>query len=488
MDSGSESSGDYFPEGLWHILISNEQPLLFTGSLKEFSDILLLNTTWLSSDINASLVAILAFVVLILLFFSALVSGSEVAFFSLSPQQLAELDDQNTTAGNRILYLLRRPQQLLATILIANNLFNIGMIVTFYVMLSELLNDTVSNATELWLNTLLITPLLVLFGEILPKVYANFKNLQMAEFTSVFLSALYQLFFPASRFLAFSTTILEKKLNSLRQSGTIDQEEIEQAIDLVATNSDDNDKLQELEMLKGIVTFRNITVKQIMTNRLDIFGLDDTIPFHILRSEVVQWGYSRVPVYTETIDNIRGMLYVKDLLEHLNKENNFEWQQLLRPAMIVPDSKKIYDLMKEMQGQRTHIAIVVDEYGGTSGLISMEDILEEIVGDIRDEYDEGDDVEYERINRNSFIFDGRTTIHDVCKVMRIDRENFADVEGEAESIGGVVLEISGRFLKEGDSLQFNHFTFTVTALEKNRIEKVRIDITTPSNVNADNNE
>jgi len=414
---------------------------------------------------------------IVLIFGSALISGSEIAYFSLSPQQIARLKQTDNRADKRILYLLREPKYLLATILIANNFFNISIIIISYFLTSNLFDF--GNA-PIWLefviNTLVVSFLLVLFGEVMPKVYATVSNLRLAKIASIPIRIMYWLFYPFSRFLAYTTDAIEKRIDATRNN-TINQDEIDQAIDMVAEISHTDTTPQDADMLKGIVAFRNIAVKQIMHNRLDIFAVDMNMPFDVLLPKLIEEGYSRVPVYEEDIDDIKGLLYVKDLLQYLDQPPSFQWQDLVRDAFFVPETKKVQDLLKEIQQRRTHLAIVVDEYGGTAGLITLEDIIEEIVGDIKDEYDtDDDDIDYKKLNDSIYIFDGKTSLLDVCKIMKIDTQTFKDVQNEVESLAGLLLEMEGKFLNKNEQVVFEKFRFTVMKKKANRLEKIKVEI------------
>lgn len=403
-------------------------------------------------------------------------SASEVAFFSLNPQQINALQRSNGISPNRILNLLEKPRHLLATILITNNLINICIIILSTQLLKSIFIFPEDAAwLELLINTVAVTFLLVLFGEVMPKVYANVNNLKVATFTSMPLLLARTILYPFSSILVSSTNIIENRLKG-GNSESINLYEIDRAIDMVHSS---NAKPQELDMLKGIVKFGNITVKQIMRSRLDISAIEKTTEFLDLLKQVNEWSYSRIPIYEDDLDHIIGVLFAKDLLEYMHHDNSFEWQKLIKEAKYVPESKKIYDLLKEMQISREHLAIAVDEYGGTCGIITLEDILEEIVGDIHDEYDEEDEEsqQYKKIDRNNFTFDGRISMHKACKVMRCNTEIFDTIKGESETIAGMLLEISGHFPAKNETIAFKNFRFTVLSKQGNRIENVKVTIT-----------
>ncbi len=467
----SNPDGDYYSY-LNHITIPFESidfaPLLVMVGIG--------NWEWLG-------IALCLVAIFLLLLTSAMVSGSEVAYFSLSPQQLKDLaKDKSTTSSKRILWLLSKPEELLATILITNNLVNVAIILIAFFICNQLIAmGLVSMEIAYTANTLISTFTLVLFGEVMPKVYATHYNLKLARLSSFPLNIFHRIARPFSRLLATSTSFIERKVDQYRSKRELNFTELNQAIDLVAQNSElGTPDHRDIIMLRGLVSFKEIAVKEIMCSRMDIFALEKSLPFDSLLEKIVELNYSRIPVYDEELDSIEGILYVKDLLEYLDIDDttNFKWVDLVKDPLYVPETKKIDSLLKEFQQKRMHLAIVVDEYGGTSGLITMEDILEEIVGDIKDEYDDPDepDVDYRKVNRHSYEFDGRTMLHDVCKVMKLDRKTFLDVEGDFESLAGLLLELEQKFPEKNDKIRFKRFLFTVLSTKDNRIEKVRITI------------
>ncbi len=415
---------------------------------------------------------------MILLFFSsALISGSEVAYFSLSPQQMAALEQEDTSSGKRIHRLLKRPEILLATILIANNLVNIALVIFSFFITAHM---TVGTPYEDWgtmANAIITTTLLVLLGEVMPKVYATHHNLGLARFTSFPLTIVNKLLQPFSRLLAYSTRFIEQKVDGYRSKKGVNMAELNDAIDLVANASaNGGEEQQDMDMLKGLVEFRDIIVRQIMCSRLDIFAINKAVSFKELCDKVTNEGYSRVPIFEEGIDNIVGILYVKDLLEYLDAPADFDWTVLIKGAYFIPETMKIDTLLKKMQKERTHLAIIVDEYSGTAGLITLEDILEEIVGEIIDEHDEEETDKYKKKNRYNYEFDGRTTIHDMCKVMKIDHHSFDAVDGDYDSVAGLLLEINQNFPEEKDKIKYKRFEFTVLKKDGNRIDTVHVNI------------
>lgn len=410
---------------------------------------------------------------LLLLVASALISGSEVAFFSLSAKEIGALNTDHAQESSRIFNLLSRPRYLLATILIANNLVNVAIVVLSYFLFKALFNFDDYPILGYSIQIGGLTFVLVLFGEVLPKVYATKYNIRMALMMSRPLTVMRSLFKPVSWGLVKSGIYIEGRLKKNGNSD-FDPEELEKAIEL--TSEGHPASADEIKMLKGIVKFGNIQVKQIMRPRMDMIALDEETEYQDLIEIIREAGYSRIPVYKESLDNIVGILYVKDLLEFLDREDQFRWQALIRPAQFVPETKKIDDLLKEMQEKRVHLVIAVDEYGGTAGLVTLEDILEEVIGEIRDEYDLQDEIEYEKIDRYNYLFEGKTLIHDICKVMNLREDVFDEVRGESDSLAGLVLELAGRIPEPGEETRYNKFNFTVVSLGANRIEKVKVTI------------
>jgi gliding motility-associated protein GldE len=414
--------------------------------------------------------ALLAILVLIIL--SGLVSASEVAFFSMSAKELDALTEKEDTQSRRLIELLNRPRYLLATILICNNLVNVGIVILSFFFLRSIIDFNMYPVAAFLLNVIGVTFFLVIFGEALPKTYATRHQMQVAYFLALPLYLARQVLWPISYLLVSSTNVIENRLRKNKNS-EISIEELEHAIDLT---SDNQTSKEEIGMLKGIVKFSNITVKQIMKARVDVFAVEDNISFKELVSKVKEAGYSRIPVYKETIDNIQGILYTKDLLGHLEKES-FQWQQLLRPPVFVPESKKINDLLKDIQSNRSHLSIVVDEYGGMAGIITLEDILEEVIGDINDEYDDVlPEVNYKKLDAYTYIFEGKTMLKEVQKVLDIKEEIFEDIRGEADSLAGLVLEIAGKFPVKNDEFVYKNYLFKVLDISRNRIQRVKLVI------------
>ena len=405
----------------------------------------------------------------ILLLFSGFASGSEIAFFSLKPNDINELEESNSDKDKRILALREDSERTLATILIANNVIN----VTIIMLCNYFFMHVVDFGSAVWLQfvviTVLLTFLLLLFGEIMPKVYCGQHALKMCRVFCDSIFFLRKLFRPLANILLRSGALAGKVVQT--ENHVLSVDDLEQALEL----TDEEDLKEEKNMLEGIVRFGDETAKEVMTSRQDIVDLDFKSKFHEVIKCVVENNYSRIPVYQDSIDNIRGILYIKDLLPHLSKPDTFRWQSLIRPPYFVPETKKIDDLLREFQENKVHIAIVVDEFGGTSGLITMEDILEEIVGEINDEYDE-EEKPYVRINANTYVFEGKTLLSDFFKILDLDDETFEEVEGDADSLAGLLLEIKGDFPELHERIDFQNYTFEVTELDEHRISKIKVVI------------
>ncbi len=409
-----------------------------------------------------------------LLISSALISGSEIAFFSLNQTDINELSN-NGKEENIVVTLLDRPRKLLATILITNNFINI-LIVLLFASLAETLFGDFNLTLNLYfftvpirflLEIILVTFLILLFGEVLPKVYASRNALSFSKKMSKFIRSVNVILTPFSMPLIAITKWIEKKFGSKATNFSV--ETLSQALELTSQGATSKD---EQKILQGIVNFGNTETVQIMKPRIDIFAISEDETYEAVLEKILTNGYSRNPVYKEGIDNIIGVLYAKDLLAHLNKKS-FKWQNLLREPFFVPENKKLDDLLGDFRAKKNHLAIVVDEYGGTSGLVTLEDVIEEIVGDINDEFDD-DDLSYSKIDENNYIFEGKTSIKDFCKVLDDEDEDiFEEEKGESETLAGFILEISGKFPKRGEKINFKNYTFTVEALDKKRIKQVK---------------
>jgi gliding motility-associated protein GldE len=405
----------------------------------------------------------------ILLIFSGYASGSEIAFFSLSPNDLNELDEERNDCDRQIKELREDSERTLATILITNNLVNVTIIMLANYFIAHVIDFGMAYWLEFVVITVLLTFLLLLFGEIMPKVYAGQHVLAFCRFSAPGIIALRRIFYPLSSVLLRSGMLAEKVVQ--KENHVLSVDDLEQALEL----TDENELKEEKNMLEGIVRFGDETAKEVMTSRQDVVDLDFRTSFADVLKCVVENNYSRIPVYQGSIDNIRGILYIKDLLPHLSKPSNFRWQSLIRPPYFVPETKKIDDLLRDFQENKVHIAIVVDEFGGTSGIITLEDILEEIVGEINDEYDE-EEKPYTRINANTYVFEGKTLLSDFFKILDLDDETFEEVQGDADSLAGLLLEIKGDFPELHERIDFQNFTFEVTELDGHRISKIKVII------------
>ena len=413
--------------------------------------------------------SLLAVVLLVVL--SALLSGSEVAMFSINTEQRKTLKDSTNNNTVRILKLLEEPKKLLATILIANNFVNVSIVMASnYVFNNLFIDGSISDTMNFILQVIVVTFLILLFGEVIPKVYANNYNIQFSKFMSLPLLVLKKIFSPISLALINSTNIIDRKIEKKRES--LKADELEHALNLTKDSVDNED---EKKILEGIVKFGHTDVKQIMTPRTDVISFDVTTKYIDLMEELKDIKFSRIPVFEESFDKIKGILYAKDLLGKMDEKKNFNWTSLLREPKFVPENKKLDDLLKEFQEEKTHIAIVVDEYGGSSGIVSLEDVLEEIVGDITDEFDE-EDINHKKIDDRNYIIDGKTSLIDVYKLLEIDGEIFENAKGESDTIAGFCIEQAGKILLKNEKINFDTYTITVEAADKRRIKKVKITI------------
>jgi putative hemolysin len=411
-------------------------------------------------------------ILVLLLIFSAFISASEIAFFSLSPESKEALREQNTSAGEIVLNLIQRPKHLLATILISNNFVNIGVVIISTFITTALIGDQLEAWAEFLVNVVGITFLLLLFGEVLPKVYAQKNSLSFALFMALPVLFLTKLFKPISEVLIGSSKFIESRLKN-SESG-ISVEDLSTALEI--THVAGEEISNERKILKGIVNFGNTEAKQIMKPRVDMVMLEYSADFKEVLDRVLKNGYSRMPVYDENPDHIKGLLYIKDLLPHLEKDSDFPWQTLLRPAFFIPENKKLDDLLKEFQHRKVHIAIVVDEYGGSSGLVTMEDILEEIVGEISDEFDD-EDLVYSKIDDQNFVFEGKILLRDMYRVLNIEGEEFEKRKGEADTLAGFILEQSGKIPQKGQVISFSKYALTVEGVDKRRITRIKVTLT-----------
>ena len=408
----------------------------------------------------------------LLLLYSAIISGSEVALFSLSPTEIDELKEDHNSANNLIAKMVENPKKLLATVLIANNLVNISIVL----ISPELTNFAFGGIKNPILRDVmdigLVTFVLLLCGEILPKIYANRNNLAFAKRVAYFIYTLDTFFSPISLPMKSFTVWIQKRLGKTKSNISVGQ--LSQALELASEEDTTN---EEKKLLESIVSFGNTETCEVMVPRVDIFALSEDTPFSEVLSEIVKIGYSRIPVYRENLDNITGVIYIKDLLPYIEK-TDFEWTKVMRKAFFVPENKKLDDLLSEFQEKKIHLAVVVDEYGGTCGIITLEDIMEEIVGSINDEFDD-DDVTYSKINDHTYIFEGKTVLKDFYHIVKMDDENillFDEKRGEAETLAGFLLEISGNFPQKGKPIVFHNYSFTVEAFDKHRIKEIKVKI------------
>ncbi len=412
---------------------------------------------------------------MLLLVCSALISGAEVAMFSLTPADFEVEESKRSVKEQIVISLLDKPKKLLATILVANNMINIAIILLFDNLTDAAFEniDTVFMGVDLQflLEVVVVTFLILLFGEILPKVYASRNKVAFSHLMAYPLNVLDKLFSPLSIPMRAVTIGIHQRLGNKSHGLSVDQ--LSQALEL--TSQHDTTK-EEQQILRGIVSFGNTDTKQVMRPRMDIFALNETQDYSEIIPEIIENGYSRIPVYKENIDNVTGILYVKDLLPFLEEEH-YEWTSLLREPYFVPENKKLDDLLNDFKIKKNHLAIVVDEYGGTSGLISLEDIIEEIVGDISDEFDD-EDLIFSKLDENNYVFEGKTPLKDFYRVIKLDNpELFEENKGEAETLAGFLLEISGSFPRKNDVILFDGYSFTVEAVDKKRIKQIKVSIT-----------
>ena len=406
----------------------------------------------------------------VLLCCSALISGAEVAFFSLTKSDIDNGLENNTKTFDIISKLLDRPKKLLATILVANNFINIGIVILFAYLGEHLFEDIEQRWVRFVLEVVVITFLILLFGEIIPKIYASRNRVKFSSFMAIPLKLLDVIFSPVSLPMRSITLGIQNRFGKQKSNLSVDQ--LSQALELT---TEGDTTMEEQKILEGIVSFGNTDTKQVMRPRMDIFALNYELDYSQVIPEIIKNGYSRIPVYKDSIDQVVGILYIKDLLPHI-EHKDFEWTKLLREPFFVPENKKLDDLMVEFQEKKVHLAVVVDEYGGTSGVISLEDVIEEIVGDISDEFDD-DDVIYNKIDDKNYSFEGKTTLKDFYRIVKLENEAiFEDHKGEAETIAGFVLEISGIFPRLQSKINFKNYVFTIEAIDKKRIKQIKFTI------------
>ena len=411
----------------------------------------------------------------LLLFASGFVSASEIAFFSLSPSDLNDIENDNHPSDKHIRNLLDDSERLLATILISNNFVNVTIIMLCNFFFAGVIDFGTSVVLEFLVITVVLTFLLLLFGEIMPKIYSAQHTLKFSRMAAPVIVVLKKVFSPLSNMLVRSTVLVNKCVSKKNYNISVD--ELSQALEL----TDKNEISEESNILEGVIRFGGETVKEVMTPRMDIVDLEIQAPFSEVMACVVENAYSRIPVYEDSIDNIKGILYIKDLLPHLKKGDDFQWQNLVRPAFFVPETKMIDDLLRDFQTNKIHIAIVVDEFGGTLGIVTMEDIIEEIVGEINDEYDD-EERTYVKLNDTTYVFEAKTLLSDFCKILKLDADEFEEVEGEADTLAGLLLEIKGEFPKLHEKLDFKNYHFEVLEKDARRILKIKVVVDEPNQI------
>jgi len=408
-------------------------------------------------------------VLVLLLACSALISAAEVALFGLSQTDVNEMQESNSSRGKIIVELLAKPKKLLATILITNNAINIGIVLLFSSIGNTIFAE-IDGTLRFLLEVVVATFLILMFGEILPKIYANRNRVQFSQLIAVPLKVLNYIFTPLSSPMRSVTLYMEDKLGKKKSNLSINH--LSQALELA---SEGDTTKEEQKILEGIVTFGNTDTKQVMCPRIDIFALNEKMKFPEVLEEIKENGYSRIPVFSENMDNVLGVLYVKDLLPYIERKN-FNWMSLIREPYFVPENKKLDDLLLEFQDKKNHLAVVVDEYGGTSGIVTLEDIIEEIVGDISDEFDD-EDLVFSKLDDYNYVFDGKTALKDFYRVAKIEEENeFESQKGESETIAGFVLEISGSFPKIGEQVSFKDYLFVVESMDKKRLKRIKVTL------------
>lgn len=421
--------------------------------------------TFASPSVGALAAAVLA---VLLLCVSGLVSASEIAFFSLSENDREEVDEEKSAADKRIRKLLDDSERLLATILISNHFVNVTIVVLGAFFFSDVMRGEEAEGLRLAFCVIVLTFLLLLFGEIMPRIYSAQDSLGFCRKVAPLIVFLRRIFRPFSDILVRSAFFVNRMAQKHKKTG-LSVDELSQALEL----TDKREISEESNMLEGIIRFGEETAKEVMTSRLDMVDLEIGTPFSEVIKCVVDNAYSRIPVYEESRDNIKGILYIKDLLPYLEKDDTFKWQNLIRPAYFVPETKMIDDLLRDFQANKIHIAIVVDEFGGTSGLVTMEDIIEEIVGEINDEYDE-EERSYVKVSDNVYVFEGKTLLSDFYKILDVDPDDFEELAGDADTLAGLVLELKGEFPALHEIIHCKDFVFEVLQMNAHRIVKVKV--------------
>lgn len=408
-------------------------------------------------------------VVIILIIISGMVSASEVAYFSLSPQKINTLRKVSNKRNKRVLALLERPKKLLATILIANNFVNVGLVIISAFVINSLFDFTQAPVWGFLIQVVVITFIILLFGEILPKIYASAKNLAYARFISLPLKAVDWFLSPISLPLAGSTRIVDRKFE--RKKKNVSLSDLSDALEL----TDDPDLKEDEKILKGIVSFGSTDVREIMASRVEVVGVEINYSLNKLLSVIIESGFSRIPVFDDSLDNIKGLLYTKDLLPHYHKGDNFKWQTLIRPAYFVPESKKINDLLEEFRKKKMHMAVVIDEYGGTSGIVTLEDVLEEIVGEISDETDNVEKI-YEKNEDGAYVIEGRMLLNDFFKLFDVNDNYFDDIRGDSDTLAGLILVIKSEMPAKNEIIKYKNFIFKIKSVDDRRIKQIIVTL------------
>jgi len=421
-------------------------------------------------------VIVTVIVLLILLLISGLISGSETAYFSLERSHLEFLKEKNTKTSAKVLRLISNPKQLLATILITNNFINVAIVILSTFLSSFLVDDNSNPLTIFLIQVVLITSVILLFGEIIPKIIANGFPITISMLMAGPLIVLEKVLKPLSFLLVSSTSFIDRKIGE--QGHNITMSELSEAIEMTIEEDAPED---EKMILKGIASFGDKEASEIMKSRMDIFAINAETDFKLMMEMAIESGYSRIPVYEDSIDKVLGIFYVKDLLPFLGNDEKKDWLKLLRPVFYVPENKRINDLLQDFRTKKIHLAVVVDEYGGTSGIITLEDIIEEIVGEISDEFDDDEELEYKILGDNKYRFLAKTPINDFCKVLNIDDETFNDIKGESDSLGGMLLEINGNIPKKGSIIEYQNFTFKVIDVDTRKLKEIEVTVKTDQN-------